>query len=154
MTRDLCWNTSNNGNQGHCKDTLLQQLEQVTAVSPQWTPSRTKLRIQWQYWILAAVFRCCSWGTAWNRYGRNFSCFVPQWALVTNIPCVPKYCYQSVYCCLIRYFLVRIRIAKCFTYSSKWFQREVMSENEHTFWSCIHHVRTCTASAQLAWAAA
>jgi hypothetical protein len=45
----------------------------------------------------------------------------------------PKCCYQSVYCCLIRYFLVRIRIAKCFTNSSKRFRYEVMFENEHTF---------------------
>jgi hypothetical protein len=48
-----------------------------------WTTSRTK-RNQWQYWILAAVSRCCSWCTAWNRYGRNFSCFVARWALVTD----------------------------------------------------------------------
>jgi hypothetical protein len=39
----------------------------------------------------------------------------------TNTSYVPKFCYQSVYCCLIRYFLVRIRIAKCFTNSSKRF---------------------------------
>jgi hypothetical protein len=31
---------------------------------------------------------------------------------------------------------------------------EVMFENEHTFCSSIYHVRTCTAFAQLAWAAA
>jgi hypothetical protein len=49
-----------------------------------WTPSRTKRRNQWQYWILAAVSRCCSWCTAWNRYGRNFSCFVARWALFTD----------------------------------------------------------------------
>jgi hypothetical protein len=47
------------------------------------------------------------------------------------------------------YFLVRIRIAKCFTNSSKRFRCEVMFENEHTFCSWIHHVRTCTAFAQL-----
>jgi hypothetical protein len=35
--------------------------------------------------------------------------------------CVPKFCYQSMYCCLIQYFLVRIRIAKCFTNSNKQF---------------------------------
>jgi hypothetical protein len=27
----------------------------------------------------------------------------------TNTSCVPKLCYQSVYCCLIRYFLFRMR---------------------------------------------
>jgi hypothetical protein len=40
----------------------------------------------------------------------------------TNTSCVPKFCYQSVYC-LIRYFLVRIRIAKCSTNSSKLFRK-------------------------------
>jgi hypothetical protein len=49
-----------------------------------WTPKRTKRRNQWQYWILAAVSRCCSWCTAWNRYGRNFSCFVARWTFVTD----------------------------------------------------------------------
>jgi hypothetical protein len=59
-----------------------------------------------------------------------------------------------VYCCLIRCFLVRLRISKYFTNSSKQFRSEAMFENEHTFCSWIHHVRTCTAFAQLAWAAA
>jgi hypothetical protein len=59
--------------------------------------------------------------------------------------CVPKFCYQSVYCCLIWYFLVRISIAKYFTNSSKRFWYEVMFENGHTFCSWIHHVRICTA---------
>jgi nitrate reductase gamma subunit len=40
--------------------------------------------------------------------------------------------------------VVRIRIAKCFTNSSKWFRCEVMFENEHTFFSWTHHVCTCT----------
>jgi hypothetical protein len=53
----------------------------------------------------------------------------------TNTSCVPKFRYQSVYCCLIRYFLVRIRNAKCFTNISKQFRCEVMFENEHTFCS-------------------
>jgi hypothetical protein len=66
----------------------------------------------------------------------------------------PKCCYKSVYCCLIRYFLVRIRIVKCFTNSSKRFRCEVTFENEHSFCSWIHHVRTCTAFVPLAWAAA
>jgi hypothetical protein len=51
----------------------------------------------------------------------------------TNTSCVPKCCYQSVCCCLIRYFRVRIRTAKRFTNSSKRFRCEVMFENEHTF---------------------
>jgi hypothetical protein len=48
-----------------------------------WTSSCTKQWNQWHYWILAAVFRCCSCA-AWNRYGRNFSCFVTWWVLVTD----------------------------------------------------------------------
>jgi hypothetical protein len=85
-----------------------------------WPLSHTKRRNQWQYWILAAVSRCCSWCTAWYRYGRNFNSRVARYALVTeNTSCVPKQCHQSVYSCLIRYFLVRIHIAKCFTNSSK-----------------------------------
>jgi hypothetical protein len=66
----------------------------------------------------------------------------------TNISCVLK-CYQSVYCCLIRCLFVTIRTAKCFANSSKRFRCEVMFENEHTFCSWIHHVRTCTALACL-----
>jgi hypothetical protein len=41
------------------------------------------------------------------------------------------------------HFLVRIRIAKCFTNSNKRFRCEVMFENEHTFCPWIHHIRTC-----------
>jgi hypothetical protein len=57
--------------------------------------------------------------------------------------CVPKFCYQSVCCCLIRYFLVRIRFAECFTNSRKQFRFEVMSKSEHTFCSLINqHLRS------------
>jgi hypothetical protein len=78
-------------------------------------------------------------------YGRNFSCFFARWALVADKHfCVPKCCYQSVYCYLIRYFLVRIRNAKCFANSSKRFLCVVMFENEHTFCSWIHHICTCS----------
>jgi hypothetical protein len=73
--------------------------------------------------------------------------------LKTQKNCVPKFCYQSVYCCLIRYLLFRIHIDKCFMNSSKRFWCKVMSENEHTFCSWIHNVCTCIAFAQLAWAA-
>jgi hypothetical protein len=55
-----------------------------------WTPSRTKRRSQWQYWILAALSRWCSWCAAWNMYYPYVSCFVARWALVTNTSCVPK----------------------------------------------------------------
>jgi hypothetical protein len=50
----------------------------------QMNPFRYKRIKPWQYWILAAIYRCCTWCTAWNRYGRNLSCFVTRWALVTD----------------------------------------------------------------------
>jgi hypothetical protein len=53
----------------------------------------------------------------------------------TNTSCVPEFCYQPVYCCLIRYFLVRTRIAKCFTISSRRCRCELMFENEHALCS-------------------
>jgi hypothetical protein len=43
------------------------------------TASPTKRRNEW---ILAAVSRCCSWCTAWNLYGRNFSCLVTNQCIV------------------------------------------------------------------------
>jgi hypothetical protein len=39
--------------------------------------------------------------------------------LLKTLERLPKYCYQSVYCCLIWYFLVRIRFAKWFTNSKE-----------------------------------
>jgi hypothetical protein len=109
-----------------------------------WTLSRTKRWNQWQYWIFAAVSRCCSWRTAWNRYGRNFSCFVARWALVTgkHLLC-PEMLLPVGVLFLIRYILVRIRIAKCFTNSSKRFRCEVMFENEHAFCLCSHLFSVC-----------
>jgi hypothetical protein len=56
--------------------------------------------------------------------------YVPQ----TNTSCVPKFCYQSIYC-VIWYLLVRIYIAKCFTNTKKRFLFEIMFENEHMFYS-------------------
>jgi hypothetical protein len=49
----------------------------------------------------------------------------------TNTFRVPTFCYQSVYC-IVRCFLVGIRIATCFTNSSKRFRCEVMFENVYT----------------------
>jgi hypothetical protein len=40
-------------------------------------------------------------------------------------------------------FVLRTRIAKRFTNSSKQFRREVMFESEHTFFSWMHHDLTC-----------
>jgi hypothetical protein len=31
-----------------------------------------------------------------------------------NTSCVPKFCFQSVYCYLVLYFLIKIPILKCF----------------------------------------
>jgi hypothetical protein len=61
----------------------------------------------------------------------------------TNSSCVPKFCYHSVYCCIIRYFLARISTAKRFTNNNnnnKRFWCDVMFENEHTFRSWIYHI--------------
>jgi hypothetical protein len=112
-----------------------------------WTPSRTKRRNQWQYWILAAVSRCCRWCTAWNRCGRNFSCFFRSVSTChrQTLMCSEVLLAVGVLC----HFLVRIRITKCFTNSSKRFRWEIMFENEHTFCSWIYHV--CTAQILRNW---
>jgi hypothetical protein len=51
-------------------------------------------------------------------------CPTPDMCPLANASCVSKCCYQSVYCCIIRYFHVRIRIAKCFTNRSRPFRCE------------------------------
>lgn len=45
--------------------------------------------------------------------------------------CVSVFSSQRIYCCLLRYFVVRIRINKGFTKSSKLFTCLVTFENEH-----------------------
>jgi hypothetical protein len=49
----------------------------------------------------------------------------------TKFSHVPKFCYQLVYCCLIRHLLVSVRRTKSLTNSSKRHRREAMFENEH-----------------------
>jgi hypothetical protein len=90
-----------------------------------------------QPYPVVAVDALLEISTALNSAVLSFDGHLSQ----TNTSCVPKFCYQSVYC-LIRYILVRISIAKCFTNSSKRFRCEVMFENEHTFCSWIHHVHS------------
>jgi hypothetical protein len=51
-------------------------------------------------------------------------------AMVTNTSRVPALCYQYEHC-FVRYFLVRISIAKCFTDKRKRFRSEVMFVNKH-----------------------
>jgi hypothetical protein len=51
----------------------------------------------------------------------------------------------------IQNFLVRILITQCFMQISEQFKCEVMPDNEHTFCSWIHCVRTCTTFEQMAW---
>jgi hypothetical protein len=68
----------------------------------------------------------------------------------TNTYCVPKCCCQSVYCYHIQYFVVRILILKYFTNSRKRFRCEVIFDNNHTFCSSVHNVRTSTVFAHLA----
>jgi hypothetical protein len=104
-----------------------------------WTVSRTKRRNQWQYLILAAVSRCCSWCTALNRCARNFSYFV---AHVTNKHFLYPEILLPVGALLSYTVLVRIRIAKCFTNSRKQFRCEVMFKNEHTMFGPAQLLRT------------
>jgi hypothetical protein len=91
----------------------------------------------------------------WHWYSHNISCFVALWVIVTDKQHLcTKILLSVVYCCLTRYFLARICIAKCFTNSSKWFQCEVIFGTEYMFCSWIHHVCSYTAFVPLAWAAA
>jgi hypothetical protein len=69
------------------------------------TPSCTKRRNHWQSWIFAAVFRCCSWWSAWNRRGPSFTCLVTPSTLVAEklSPCpemfsmkIANRCFQDV----------------------------------------------------------
>jgi hypothetical protein len=99
------------------------------------------------------VSRCCSWLAAWNRYGRNFSCFVTRWAPVTDKYFLyPEVLLPVGVLCLIQHFLVRIHIPECFATSSKRFWCEEMFENE-SFCSRRRHVCICAAFAQLVCAA-
>jgi hypothetical protein len=61
-----------------------------------WTPFSHKMTEPIAILNSCSHTPCCSWCTAWNRYSRNFSCYVTQWALVTNTSCVLKFCYQFV----------------------------------------------------------
>jgi hypothetical protein len=117
-----------------------------------WTPSCTKWWNQWQYWIPAAV----SLVTADSLLEISMAIISAVLSLNEHFSqiitsCVLKFCYQSVCCCLIWYFLFWICTAKCFTNSSKQLWCEVIFENEHMFCSRIHHVCTCSAFKQLAW---
>lgn len=70
-----------------------------------------------------AMLNCCRWWTAWNRYGKNFACFITLWARVAD-----KYfaCPEVLLLVrLLRLSLVRIIIAKCFM-NSKRVRREVI----------------------------
>jgi hypothetical protein len=62
-----------------------------------------------------------------------------------NTSCDQNFCYQSAHYRVIRHFLVKIRIAKCFMSRSKRFRCEVIFETEHS--SARQY--TMTASAQL-----
>jgi hypothetical protein len=53
----------------------------------------------------------------------------------TNTSCVQKFFLQSVCCCLMRCILLKVRTAKCFTYSNKRVRFEVILQNEYTFYS-------------------
>jgi hypothetical protein len=95
----------------------------------------------------------------WHQLGQCFfniqecttcqNCLKPDILPVVNTSCLQKFCYQSVYCCLIWYFFVREYTAKWLVKSSKWFQCKVMSEITY-----FAHVHTCRPFAQLVTATA
>jgi hypothetical protein len=51
---------------------------------------------------------------------------IPSFLPIADTSCVPKCCYQSVYCCLSRYFRALLHEQQQTT------SMEVMFENEHT----------------------
>jgi hypothetical protein len=120
-----------------------------------WTPSHTKRCINGNieflqpYPVVAsdALLEICT-AVIWDILSLD------EHLSQTNTFCASKFCYQSLYCFLVLYFIVRMSIAKCFTNGDKRCRCEVMFENEHTFCSWIHHVHICTAFAQLVWPAA
>jgi hypothetical protein len=57
----------------------------------------------------------------------------------------PNIGYQSMYCCLTHYFLVRLFSAKWLAKSSTRLWQSVTFENKHSFCSWNEHVRACTA---------
>jgi hypothetical protein len=107
-----------------------------------WAPSRTKLQNELQYRIVSDVYRPCSWYIHWNRHDCNLSCLVAQSALVTDkhfLCSEMLLACQSMYCRLIRQFLVCIRIAKCFMNINN----AKNSENERTFCLWMYYICTC-----------
>jgi hypothetical protein len=92
-----------------------------------------KWQNQWQYWILTAIFCCCSWSTASNWFGHNFNSSVILSAHVKgrHFLC-HKLCYQIVHCWLIWYFPGYALLNASQT-SSKLFQWEGMFQNQHAF---------------------
>jgi hypothetical protein len=106
---------------------------------------------------------CKLWWHQYNKTNFFFKLFIHyedlteqlyRWCLPpsqrhANTSCVLKLCYQSVYFCLICYLLARIRIAKCFMNSSRWFWCEVMFENEYTLCLWIHHFHSFYATGMI-----
>jgi hypothetical protein len=73
----------------------------------------------------------------WHKYNKKNEIVFHMSTLSTvkhvNTSYTPKFCYLSVYCHLIWYFLVKIHTARCFVNSSIQFRWKVMFMNEHTF---------------------
>jgi hypothetical protein len=65
-----------------------------------------------------------------------------------EIFCVPKFCSQCVYCCLVRYFLLRVRTNKLFTKTNSRFGYEAnVREWTHAL---LRNTSCCTTYAQMA----
>jgi hypothetical protein len=62
-------------------------------------------------------------------------------SLSQTLPVSRNIVTSLLYCYLTRCILVEICIAKYFVNSGQQFQCKVIFENEHTFWSWIHHAQ-------------
>jgi hypothetical protein len=118
----------------HCPQQFVLTVERETKFSV-----RMKQDVQLQSkHFLVVVSSCCSWYTAWNRYGHNFICFVALWAIVIDkhFPCPEIFWSVVLVCYSVGYVLVRTRIAKCFANSSKRF-RCVLNGTKRTYYNFV-----------------
>lgn len=111
-----------------------------------WTPSRTKLLNQWQYWIMQP-YPVISPNALFEIITAVISA-VSSLSLCTEIllPVGLLLSYSAIPCEDTYSWMLHWQ-QQC----SRW---EVMFGNEHTLRSGIHHVGTCKTFAQLRWAGA
>jgi hypothetical protein len=79
---------------------------------------------KWQYWILAAISRCCSWCLGWIRYGRNFN----SMSTLPEISHFARTVFSKIYVAIALVFLQRCRASHLST----------LSDNRHV--SCHKHI--------------